>query len=156
MAHKETNMNTTIYINGEARHTTGVASVFFADHPSLQYRYCSQHNIGTSAAHHLRLGGSVRTGGNHYSLRPPMAEHRAEYIDEEAHPIAQKDYDGHPGYRIDPLPAPKPLPMLHVPKATTHREIVAEIDARMRKVGWRLFWFGAAFMALGIALRGVL
>lgn len=126
-------MSTVIYINGQPHNTTGVASVFFADHPSLPNRYCSQHNIGTSAAAHLRAGGAVRTGGNHYSLSPPMAE---------ANP--------HP--RFDPLPAPKPLPGV----SKRHQEIVVEIDARMRKAGWRAFWFGVAFIALGYALRGTL
>lgn len=127
-----TDMNTVIYINGIAHNTTGVAPVFFADHPSLPHRYCSQHNIGRTDAAGLRAGARVRTGGNQYSLTPPTAETRAP--------------------RFDPLPAPKPLPGV----SKRHQEIVQEIDARMRKVGWRLFWFGVATMALGYALRGVL
>lgn len=69
-------MNTVIYINGVKHHCTGVTAVFFADSPSHPHVQCSQHRIGTQAATALIEGMTVRTLGNTYSLRPPMATPR--------------------------------------------------------------------------------
>ena len=83
-----------IYINGVLHHCTDPRSgVFYADHPSMPGRYCSQHYIGTAAALHILEGGGVRTSGNLYSMRPPMAEARVKPT----------------------LPKPKPLPTLAKP-----------------------------------------
>lgn len=73
-------MNHTIYINGKRHRCTAISAAFYADSPELPGRQCSHHSIGQSAALHLRNGGSVRTGGNHYSLQPPMAEARVAPI----------------------------------------------------------------------------
>jgi len=66
-------MNYTIYINNVPHNCTDpFTGCFYADHPSLPRRYCSQHNIGMQAAMLLKTNHAVFTLGNRYSMVPPV------------------------------------------------------------------------------------
>ena len=65
-------MNYTIYIDGQPhRCTNPFVGCFYADHPSLPGRYCSQHNIGVEAGVWLKTNHAVITSGHRYSMHAP-------------------------------------------------------------------------------------
>jgi hypothetical protein len=65
-------MNEQIYINGKLHNCEwDSTTVMFADDPALPRRRCSQHTFKPGSRRHLESGGSVITGGNHYSKRKP-------------------------------------------------------------------------------------